>query len=477
MASNSETENTNSKTEEISRGQKIAYGIGAIPHELAVTGVKHLGNQIFNMILHLDSKLVANVFIITRIWDAFTDPFLGNLSDNTRSKWGRRRPYIFGGAIAAGIVFTIIWWVPKGFYNQAELLFWYFMIFTLLHYTAVTVLQVPYNALGYELSSDYHGRTRVFAYRTFFAQIAKFILPGLFFLCQLPVFNGDAMVGVKWVGAATGLTIILLMLPTVIKVKEGHAKQAKSQARVNMAKALKMTWKNAPFRILVLLTFVTIFGSNFVLALGAYVNVYYVAGGDMLFGAELAWWGGAIGTVAAFISIPILTYLSARIGKILCLAICVGLIGVGSILSWWLYTPNYPYLQLITYPFMVMGDMGFWLFVTSMKADICDWDEWKTGLRREGMYGAATGWFQKMTQAITFGGAGYMLAWIGFDAALKEAQPESAIFWMRLIYAILPAILAVVGIIALKFYPMNDKKAYEIQADLEARRASTDINP
>jgi GPH family glycoside/pentoside/hexuronide:cation symporter len=152
------------------------------------------------------------------------------------------------------------------------------------------------------------------------------------------------------------------------------------------------------------------------------------------------------------------------------LAFCVALLAVGSILSWWLYTPENPYLQLITYPFMIMGDMGFWLFVTSMKADICDWDEWKTGLRREGMYGAATGWFQKMAQAVTFGGAGYILVWIGFDAALEGAQSESTIIWLRLIYAGLPAVLAVAGIIALKFYPMDEKKAAEIKSELESRR-------
>jgi glycoside/pentoside/hexuronide:cation symporter, GPH family len=418
----------------------------------------------------MSPNLIAWVFLIIRIWDAFTDPFIGNLSDNTRTKWGRRKPFILAGAIGSGIVFTLIWWVPKSIYGNGNALFIYFLSFALLHYTAVTLFQVPYNALGYEMSSDYHGRTRVFAYRTFFAQFAKFVLPWLFYLCQLPIFNGDAMVGVKWAGGAAGLTIILFILPTLFKVKEGQAQKAKNQKKIPIFDSIRLTWKNAPFRILVFLTFVTIFGSNFALSLGYYVNIYYVAEGDTLLGAKLAGIGGSIGTVAAFVSIPLLTWISTRIGKVVTLGICIGLIGIGSLLSWWLYTPTSPYLQMITYPFMVMGDMGFWLFITSMKADICDWDEWKTGLRREGMYGAATGWFQKITQAITFSGASFILGFIGFNAALEGAQPESALFWMRLIYAILPAILAVAGIIALVYYPMNDKKATFIQKELEARR-------
>jgi glycoside/pentoside/hexuronide:cation symporter, GPH family len=121
--------------------------------------------------------------------------------------------------------------------------------------------------------------------------------------------------------------------------------------------------------------------------------------------------------------------------------------------------------------------MGFWLFVTSMKADICDWDEWKTGLRREGMYGASTGWFQKMSQAVTFGGASMVLSWIGFDVFLGGNQAESTILWLRGIYAGLPAILAILGLIALKYYPMNDKTAREIKAELETRRVDSQANP
>mgnify|MGYP003112594583 CR=1 FL=1 len=473
----SENDEPSFNPNDVSVGHKLAYGFGALPHELAVTGVKYLGKEIFNVTLHLNASLVAIVFLITRVWDAFTDPYIGNKSDNTRSKWGRRKPFILSGAICAGIIFTFIWWVPKGIYGNMTLLFWWFMIFTLLHYTAVTIFQVPYNAFGYELSSDYHGRTKVFAYRTFFAQVAKLILPWTYFLCQLDIFNNDTMVGVKWVGATAGAIIILFILPTILKVPEGQIKKARKQAKIKIWNSIRMTWKTEPFRILVFLTFVTIFGSNFVLALGTYVNIYYVAQGDTILGAKLTGLGGTIGTIAAFASIPLLTWLSIRIGKILTLGICIGLIGIGSILSWWLYTPESPYLQLITYPFMVMGDMGFWLFITSMKADICDWDEWKTGYRREGMFGAASGWFQKMTQALTFSGSLFLLDFIGFDPALKGDQGDGTILWMRLVYAGMPALLAIAGIIALKLYPMNGKKALEIQTDLKTRRAKAESNP
>jgi GPH family glycoside/pentoside/hexuronide:cation symporter len=450
----SEPEKSASPTGKVSVGQKLAFGIGVIPHEFVVTGIKYLGNPIFNITLHLSNTLIGWVYIIIRIVDAFTDPIIGNLSDNTRSKWGRRKPFILFGAFGSAIVFTFIWWVPKSLYGTAWPLFWYFLILALIHYGFVTCFQVPYNALGYELSSDYHDRTRVFAYRAFFAGIAKLILPWLFWLTLRPIFGGDAMVGVKWVGGAAGIVIILFILPTLLKVKEGSAKKAKTQEKVDILKAIGLTFKNRPFRILVFLTFVTIFGSNFGLALGYYVNIYYVFDGVKEDGAFLVGVGNTVGAIVSFASIPLLTIMSTKIGKIKMLGFCITMLGIGSILSWWCYTPDNPYLQLVTYPFMVMGDMGFWLFVTSMKADICDWDEWKTGLRREG---------------ITFGGASFVLTWIAFDAALGGDQSESTILWLRGIYAGLPAILAILGVIALKFYPLDYKKFKEIQSDMEAR--------
>ena len=154
--------------------------------------------------------------------------------------------------------------------------------------------------------------------------------------------------------------------------------------------------------MLVGLLFVTIFGSNFHLALGTYVNIYHVAGGDTKLGAELSGIAGVVGTVTAFIAIPLMTWMSKRIGKFKTLNISLWGILIGSILKWFCYTPAMPYLQLVVQPFLRIGDMGFWLIITSMKADICDWDEWKTGFRREGMYGAATGYFQKVTQSVTF---------------------------------------------------------------------------
>jgi GPH family glycoside/pentoside/hexuronide:cation symporter len=454
--------------------EKIAYGVGVLPQNTSINSIKKLSGPIFNITLGMHPFRVGNVLMAARLWDAFTDPVMGWLSDNTKSRWGRRRPYLLLGAILTAIAYALILDVPKGLSQNS--LYAYFLLGSLGLYTCVTILQVSYNSLGFELSHDYHERTNIFAYRSFFQQISNIVLGYLFYLCTLDYF-ADTMEGAKYVGMGLGLVIFLFMLPTVFFTREGHAAEAEKQEKIPIIWAIKTTLKTKPFLILCGLTFVTIFGGNFNLAMGPYVNIYHVAQGDVKFGAEIQGHATMIGVLTAFVAIPLLTWLASRIGKVRTLGIAIGSLLVGSILKWFCYTPAMPYLQLVVQPFLRIGEMGFWLIITSMKADICDWDEWKTGFRREGMYGAATGWFQKVAQATTFAlGQGYILAIIGFDATLGANQDPEVMFWMRFLFSALPATLAIGGLILLRSYEIDEEKAMEIKADLDKRHLEAGDN-
>ena len=458
----------------IPRSEKIAYGSGVLAQNSAVNSIKKLSGPIFNITLGMNPIRVGNVLLAARIWDAFTDPVMGWLSDNTRSRWGRRKPYLFIGAILCAIAYSLILDVPKGL-SQNQL-YAYFLLGSLALYTCVTVLQVSYNSLGFEMSKDYHERTNIFAYRTFFQQIATIFLGYLFYFCKLDVF-GDTMTGARYVGIGVGIVIFLSMMPTVFFTREGHSEEAKQQEKIPILWAIKTTLRTKPFLVLAGLTVVTIFGSNFTLALGPYINIYHVAEGDEKFGAWIHGTSILVGTVISFGAIPILTYLSRRIGKLKTLSISIWALLIGSILKWFLYTPTMPYAQIVVQPFLRIGEMGFWLIITSMKADICDWDEWKTGFRREGMYGAATGWFQKVTQAFTFAlGQGYILAIIGFDASLGGAQSPETMFWMRVCFSGLPMLLAIGGLFLMRHYEIDEEKAAEIGADLDRRHREAHEN-
>ena len=157
--------------------EKIAYGVGVLPMNTSVNSIKKLSGPIFNITLGMHPFRVGNVLLAARIWDAITDPVMGWISDNTKSRWGRRRPYLFLGAILTAIGYALILNVPKGLSQDA--LYAYFFLASLGLYTCVTILQVSYNSLGFELSHNYHERTNIFAYRSFFQQISNILVSAL----------------------------------------------------------------------------------------------------------------------------------------------------------------------------------------------------------------------------------------------------------------------------------------------------------
>lgn len=458
--------------EKLPRKEKIAYGLTAIPNEIAINALKHLGMPIFNITLHLSPTLVGTVFMLIRLWDAVTDPVFGWISDNTRSRWGRRRPFIVGGGIACAITFPLILFVPGGLGENG--IFWYFLIFALLHYSAVTVLQVSTDSFGYELSSSYTERTNVFAYRSFFAQISLFIMPWLFYLCQLDIFGGT-MRGARFVGVGVGVICLALMLPAVFFCREGYRERAKKQEKVGIGFSIRATLRNKPFVRLVVIVVATIFGTNFTVAFGTYVSIYYVADGDQKFGSLLHGISTSAGVAVSLLAIPVLSRISRKIGKTRTMMVCLGSLSFGSMLAFFVYTPSYPYLQILAHPFIFIGHIGFWMLLFSMRADVCDWDEWKTGYRREGMYAAASGWFQKLTQALTFGvAAGGILSVIGFDAAKGAAQEESTLLALRLIFSIVPMAFGIFGIFVLRGYPITQELAEKISLELRIRNCENE---
>jgi len=147
--------------------QKLGFGIGAMVAVIAVNAVAGLSQLYLNVGLKLSPILVGIVMMLPRLWDAFTDPAVGHLSDNTRSRWGRRIPYVFVGAIITGLTYMLLFSVPRG-WNDIPMLV-YFTVMSLLFFTGITIYSIPQGALGLEMTLDYHERTRIFSFSAFFA--------------------------------------------------------------------------------------------------------------------------------------------------------------------------------------------------------------------------------------------------------------------------------------------------------------------
>ena len=189
----------------LSFGKKANYGVGGLIYMLLANGVGQLAVW-YNVIFKVDALVVGSILLLPRLWDAITDPLMGHISDNTRSRWGRRRPYILIGGILSGIFFSAMLLPPQSLSENGLNI--YLLVTSVLFFTAFTVFTVSYNALGLEMSTDYHERSRVMAFRAYFYSFGTLIaFWGLWFATRS--FFPTPIIGLNVTGILFGLIAVL----------------------------------------------------------------------------------------------------------------------------------------------------------------------------------------------------------------------------------------------------------------------------
>jgi GPH family glycoside/pentoside/hexuronide:cation symporter len=464
-----ESKHVTDKKDKVPLFEKLMYGAGSGSFQMAIEGVNGLVNPIFNITLGLAPSMVGLVGMISRITDAFTDPLMGNISDNTRTRFGRRRPYILIGAILSAFAFMLIWRVPET-WGVDKIFVWY-LCAMLFFYLCTTIQNVPYHTLGLEMTADHHERTVIASFKMMFSFIFSFGVPWIFRIVQSDHFSSvmQGMRSISWFAAA-GI-MIGGILPALF-VKERYARIASKAKKVPFRRGVTMTFENKAFRILTGIILATGIGGGMVGPMGNYIIFYHVYGGDLKAGAQLGAIGANVFYICSLSALPLMTALCRRIGKVKTLQIACTISLIGALSNFFLYNKDYPYLLLVYQMMIAPAIAGFWTITTAMKADICDDDELRNGARREGMFGAIGGWIMKMSGACTLFIAGLILQFTGFDRDLGGAQLPEAILRMRLLFCLVPATSFCLALILLRFYPLHEKRLEEIRGELEARRGN-----
>lgn len=447
--------------------EKLSYGSGLVGFLFGNSGVNALAYPFFNMTLGLSPTLIGIVLAISRLWDALTDPVMGFISDNSRLKGGRRKPFILAGSVLCAICFPLIWLVPAG-WGSFGMASW-FLITALLFFTAFTIFSVPYLSLSYELTPDGRERTRVAAVTSLIGKLAGMALQWVYPLAQAGVFV-SVVSGVRWMGVAIGVCFLLFALPVVWRCRERFQKTAARQEKIGFFRGLRETFRNRPFVLLVSIVMLMQASTSMIGALGLYVNTYYLFGGDTKTGAAFAASGNTLYTILSLLSIPLVAGLAGRFGKRRVMAGCL-LIGVmASFSKFFFYRPDLPYMQFVSIGLIAPSYTAFWVLVGPMKADSADYDESLTGLRREGTYAAVSNWIEKLglTGALVLSGLIFDLC--GFDVALGAAQAPGTFLALRSLFAFVPASAMALGLVLLFFYPLTEKRLAEIREQMEARR-------
>lgn len=462
--------------------QKVVYGLGAFVNNLlaAASGGMMI---VLNLGLGLNPALVGLLGALPRLTDALTDPVMGYISDNTRTRWGRRRPYIFAGAILAGLTFALLWHLPEG--RSESFYFWYFLIGSIVFYLAYTVFATPWVALGYELTPDYHERTRLMGVQNFMGQVAYVVAPWFLLFMQNERIFDDMVDG------AAGLAVIVAIVVAVVGVlpalflKERFAGVAAAEAGERGIESIAaivlrnlsgffrgfgVTIRSKPFLKLCLATFLVFNGFMMVSSFQFYVIIYYVFGGDTVRGAEYAGWAGTVQSIATFGVIALTAWLGTRLGKKRTFYVAIGVSMVGYALKWFCYNPDIPWLVVLPAPLLAFGLGGLFTILPSMIADVVDYDELQTRERREGMYGSIFWWVVKLGMAAALAAGGFLLNATGFDVALAGNQAAHTITLMRLCDAFLPFVASGVAIWAIATFSITEERAHEVRLQLEARR-------
>ncbi|WP_010663695.1 MFS transporter [Marinilabilia salmonicolor] len=457
--------------------QKIAFGSGHLANQLfpAALGVFMV---VLVMSLGMNPILAGLLGALPRLIDALTDPVMGFISDNTKSRWGRRKPYILLGSVIAGVAFMIMWQLNP---ENSELYnFFYFLIVSLFFYIGYTIFATPLIGLGYEMTPDYNERTRLMAVSQFMGQIAWMIAPWFWVIIYNQSLFDSAPEGARilaiWVG---GLCMILGIMPALFN-KEMIVPEKDKMKRLSMSEmaanfkhflsGIKKTLKNKPFIRLCGATFLIFNGFQTIAQFAFFIIVYYLFSGDKAAAGNWPAWFGTISALAtAFLVIPVVTKISEKVGKKNAFIIATLISVIGYSLKWWGFNPENPWLMFMPIPFLSFGIGGLFTLMMSMTADVCDLDELKNGERREAMFGAVYWWMVKLGNALAILLSGIVLHYVGFNENV-DVQTADTIVNLRIADIAIPIFTALMAILVIFPYDITEKKANEIREALIARR-------
>lgn len=473
-----------SNSSKVHFGQKVAFGLGMLANQMfpAILGI-------FMVVLVEDLEftglLWALIYLFPRLLDAITDPIMGFISDNTKSRWGRRRVYVFIGAIVMGVAYIFMWQLFKE--NSLQFNFWYFFFWSVIFYLGLTLFSVPYVAMGYEMSDDFHERTNIMAIAQWIGQWAWVIAPLFWIIMYDPEWFPSADVAARELAIWVAIPCAICAMVPALFIKsestlheEGYETLSLSNiggSLTKIATSFSEAFKIKEFRKLCFSTFFIFNAFNTVASLTFFVIVYKLFNGDA--GASGIWVSlfgclGALGTT--FIVIPIVARMARKLGKKKAFMVSQSISIVGYIMLYFMFIPGKPWMYIFALPFFSFGIGSLFTLMMSMTADVIDIDELNTGKRREGTFGAIYWWMVKVGFAIAGALSGVIIWVVGFDSDLSTLEQQGAVDGLHAFFCFFPMLGTIAAMLIMRNYDVTEEKSREISAQL-AKRKKNKLNP
>jgi len=469
-----------SVTKKVPMGQKIAFGVGMLANQMFPAAM-----GIFMVVLVQDlgfpGWMWGVIFFAPRAFDAILDPIMGYISDNTRSRWGRRRQYVLVGALIMGISFAFLWQLYRE--NSVAYNFTYVMLWSFVFYLGLTIFGVPFVSMGYEMSDDYHERTNVMAISQWIGQWAWVIAPWFWVIMYDPSWFPTADEATRTLAVWVAVVFTLCAMAPAIFIKSESTKDRNDYEPLNIsgifgslkniALGFKEAFASVPFRRLCIATFLIFNGFNTIASFTFFLIKSHLFNDDA---SAVGVWPTLFGSVGAlittFLVIPIVAWMSKRLGKKRAFILSQAISIIGYILLWFLMIPGKPYMFLFALPFHSFGIGGLFTIMMSMTSDVLDIDELNTGKRREGVFGAIYWWMVKLGFAFAGALSGLILTAVNYQSG-AVAQPEGAVDGLRMFFSGLPILCTLIAIAVMWNYKVDENYAKEVRAKLDQRKSET----
>ena len=466
---------------------KLLYGLGFIPDVVMSNLITSLALMIYKVELGVPAALIGMAIGLPRLWEAFTDPIIGGLSDRFRSRWGRRRPFLAVGAVAAGLLCMALWaplpglaaigkivawastWLGLEYSTSSEpgttALYWWFLIASILYLTAYAAYNVPYQALGLEMASSDRDRSSLAGFRAGannFSWVA--ILPFLPLLVTNGQLGENPVNSVAVLGVLLGLLIIILGLTAAVTCREppptATITTTSHHQGPGLIAGIKVAISNQAFLMVAGIMCFALIGFVLAMTLPYFVNLAIVFPGGTLeaknSATTMSFWSSIIGNALAMGFCPMIGPLAERFGRKRMLLIGLGILMCSFLATPILFSQQWPWLQLLYKIIDTPAIAIVWVLTMPMLAEVCDQDEILHGVSRKGIFTAMFNWGNKAAMALVAVLSGLVIDWSGFSGKLACQTPET-ISYLRWMFALGPLpFLAVAMWFTIRF-PLNSK--------------------
>jgi GPH family glycoside/pentoside/hexuronide:cation symporter len=453
--------------EEMSRvpfGKRMAYAAPAFA--LAVVGIPvyvYLP-KFYTDVVGVHIGVLGTLILAVRLFDAITDPVIGFVSDMTRTRWGRRRPYIAGFSIALAVAIGFLFNPPEAS-RTFETVYFGFWIFSLFFFW--TLVTVPYESLGPEITFDYHERTSLFGIRD------GALIAGTLVAASSPVVV-DQFLGLPpgpagerakffWISVLYGPLVVALCFWCVSAIRERPP--SGPVVRPSLWKGIREVGHNRPFVILLISYTIAAFGSN----LPATLILYYV---EYVLHSPHADLFLLLYFVTGILFLPGWVLVARKLGKKYTWIISMA-VNTGAFIGVFFLGPGHTSIYGVL---VFISGIGFGATIaipSAMQADVIDYDELMTGRRREGHYIGLWSISKKLAAALGVGAALSILGVAGYQP--KVVQPERVMWTLRTLYALIPSLCNMVALIIAFWYPINSRIHNEIRLGVAERHTGRPV--